>query len=34
MLAAKMVKLPKIEMEERTPREWLLGSYDYKYLCM
>ncbi|GAB4815854.1 hypothetical protein N2152v2_002900 [Parachlorella kessleri] len=28
------MKLPKIEVEDRTTREWLLGSYDYKYLCM
>lgn len=26
-------KMPKVEVKERSAKEWFLGSYDYGYLC-
>lgn len=27
------MKLPKVEFEKRTARQWFFGDYDWAYLC-
>ena len=27
------MKMPKVEFEKRSTKEWLVGSYDWGYLC-